>query len=243
MNDRHRYCPSGLPFVKRMKLTPKCFNGGQGSGVSKTAIVVLDTKTGDVEFAEITISGPRCKGHQDALDFINSWTNAGKASPVGHRSSGGWCPPWVTAPVRLVAGDVLEIWLGDLEPYPTGKRNEAPKRWLPVDSWLQGTASGSVTGFRGARAPRATQSADTPPQKPTADQEASATISATSGDDAPKETPLTKLSVEELRLRYVEVIGRDTSSTNKAYLVWKLREAAKGKIPIGPRQRTTVSLR
>ena len=33
---------------------------------------------------------------------------------------------------------------------------------------------------------------------------------------------------------YREVIQRETSSTNKAYLVWKLREAQKGRIPIGP---------
>ena len=62
---------------------------------------------------------------------------------------------------------------------------------------------------------------------------------STSGDDAPQETPLTKLSVEELRQRYIEVIGRETSSTNARYLVWKLREAAKGKILIGPRQRVS----
>ena len=38
---------------------------------------------------------------------------------------------------------------------------------------------------------------------------------STSGDDAPQETPLTKLSVEELRARYVAVIGRETSSSNR----------------------------
>ena len=80
-------------------------------------------------------------------------------------------------------------------------------------------------------APRATQGADTTPGKPAADQEAKTASSATSGED----TSLTKLSVDELRQRYKEVIQRDTSSTNKAYLVWKLREAAKGRIPIGPR--------
>jgi len=47
---------------------------------------------------------------------------------------------------------------------------------------------------------------------------------------------LTKLTVPELQARYREVIQRDTSSTNKAYLVWKLREAQKGRIPIGPRR-------
>ena len=50
------------------------------------------------------------------------------------------------------------------------------------------------------------------------------------------ETPLTKLSVEELRALYLERIGRETRSTDSRYLVWKLREAAKGRIPIGPRK-------
>lgn len=49
---------------------------------------------------------------------------------------------------------------------------------------------------------------------------------------------LTKLTVEELQARYREVIGRDTSSSDKAYLVWKLREAAKGRVPVGPRTTT-----
>jgi hypothetical protein len=47
---------------------------------------------------------------------------------------------------------------------------------------------------------------------------------------------LSKLSVEELRQRYREVIQRDTSSTSRPYLLWKLRQAEKGRIPIGPRR-------
>ena len=88
-------------------------------------------------------------------------------------------------------------------------------------------------------APVAAQAAHTPPEEPAAAQEPQANSSATSGDDAAQETPLTKLTVEELRAKYVAVIGRETSSTNRNYLVWKLREAAKGRIPIGPRKRTT----
>ena len=56
-------------------------------------------------------------------------------------------------------------------------------------------------------------------------------------DDATEETHLTKLSVPELQALYRKVIQRETSSSNKAYLVWKLREAKKGRIPIGPRTR------
>ena len=49
---------------------------------------------------------------------------------------------------------------------------------------------------------------------------------------------LTKLSVPELQARYREVVGRDTGSSAKNYLVWKIRQAEKGKVPIGPRGNT-----
>ncbi len=45
---------------------------------------------------------------------------------------------------------------------------------------------------------------------------------------------LTKMTVEELRALYLQEIGRETSSDDKAYLVWKIRQARNGKIPIGP---------
>jgi hypothetical protein len=47
---------------------------------------------------------------------------------------------------------------------------------------------------------------------------------------------LTKLEVPELQARYLEVVGRPTGSTNKAYMIWKIREAQKGRISVGPRK-------
>jgi hypothetical protein len=47
---------------------------------------------------------------------------------------------------------------------------------------------------------------------------------------------LTKLDVPTLQARYREVVGRDTGSSNSAYLIWKIREAQKGRIPVGPRK-------
>jgi hypothetical protein len=47
---------------------------------------------------------------------------------------------------------------------------------------------------------------------------------------------LTRLEVLELQARYLEVVGRPTGSTNKPYMVWKIREAQKGRIPLGPRK-------
>jgi hypothetical protein len=46
---------------------------------------------------------------------------------------------------------------------------------------------------------------------------------------------LKRMSVEELQAKYVEVVGRPTGSSNVAYLVWKIREATKGRVPVGPR--------
>ena len=120
----------------------------------------------------------------------------------------------------------------------TGETSKSPNKTFLARRIIETLAKAAEPGHA-EDATSAAQSADTPPQELGAGQEAQTDSSATSGDDAPQETPLTKLSVEELRAKYVEVIGRDTSSTNKAYLVWKLREAAKGKIPIGPRQRTS----
>jgi len=53
---------------------------------------------------------------------------------------------------------------------------------------------------------------------------------------APTREKLTKLDVPTLQARYLEVVGRSTGSDNKAYLIWKIREAQKGRIPVGPRK-------
>jgi len=45
---------------------------------------------------------------------------------------------------------------------------------------------------------------------------------------------LSKLDVETLRERYNEIVGRPTGSTDKRYLVWKIKQAQQGKIPVGP---------
>jgi hypothetical protein len=58
-------------------------------------------------------------------------------------------------------------------------------------------------------------------------------------DTAPAGPPLargelSRLTIEELQTRYLEVVGRSTGSTSKAYLQWKIREAKKGRIRVGP---------
>ena len=49
---------------------------------------------------------------------------------------------------------------------------------------------------------------------------------------------LSQLNVPALQARYAEVVGRPTSSVHAGYLKWKIREAQKGRIPVGPRRNT-----
>jgi hypothetical protein len=55
-------------------------------------------------------------------------------------------------------------------------------------------------------------------------------------EGGPVTEKLTRLDASELQKRYLEAVGRPTGSTNKAYLVWKIREAKKGRVPVGPRK-------
>jgi len=45
------------------------------------------------------------------------------------------------------------------------------------------------------------------------------------------------MTVDELRALYEEKVGRPTDSTDEAYLKWKIREAEKGRVTVGPVQR------
>lgn len=56
-----------------------------------------------------------------------------------------------------------------------------------------------------------------------------------SADGGAEERRLSKLSVPELQTLYLEVVGRPTGSSHKRYLIWKVRQAQKGRIPVGPR--------
>lgn len=63
------------------------------------------------------------------------------------------------------------------------------------------------------------------------------TTQATTTTEASPKVKLSKLSVAELQAMYREVVGRETRSSNSAYLVWKLRQAQKGRVRIGPIER------
>ena len=53
----------------------------------------------------------------------------------------------------------------------------------------------------------------------------------------PGNAPLSKLSISDLQAMYVATVGRPTRSKNANYLIWKIRQAEQGKIPVGPTRR------
>lgn len=53
-----------------------------------------------------------------------------------------------------------------------------------------------------------------------------------------EDRPLADLTVEELKTAYRAEIGRDTGSIDRGYLIWKIREARKGRIKVGRVERT-----
>jgi hypothetical protein len=66
---------------------------------------------------------------------------------------------------------------------------------------------------------------------------AEATTPTTTMTGPAAKVKLTKLSAAELQAMYREVVGRETRSSDSAYLVWKLRQAQKGRIRVGPIER------
>jgi len=94
-----------------------------------------------------------------------------------------------------------------------------------------------ITEALEARAAEAPEPAEAQPQEmpveTTPHTEETAAASPENGVAA--ETKLSKLPIAELQARYLEVVKRPSSSVNRRYLVWKIREAQKGRIPVGPR--------
>lgn len=55
--------------------------------------------------------------------------------------------------------------------------------------------------------------------------------------EEPKAKERSAYSIPELQALYREVVGRDTGSSNAAYLKWKIQQARKGRVPVGPIER------
>jgi len=66
---------------------------------------------------------------------------------------------------------------------------------------------------------------------------AKATAASASGAGERRRGRFAGMTVDELRALYEEKVGRATESTDEAYLRWKVREAEKGRVTVGPVQR------
>lgn len=99
-----------------------------------------------------------------------------------------------------------------------------------------------------ARAGRATPTEDVTAEAATSNDEAPAPVDVATDAPAPDDVRtddegegtepdgarLQDLDVEQLRARYLDVVGRGTGSHDKRYLIWKIRQAQQGKVPVGP---------
>jgi hypothetical protein len=77
---------------------------------------------------------------------------------------------------------------------------------------------------------------ESPPPAVDTPAEESATSDASAATSPHVRGRFTSMSIEELQAKYLEAVGRATGSDDRRYLIWKIREAEKGRIPVGPRK-------
>jgi len=129
---------------------------------------------------------------------------------------------------------------GGGEPAAAGTAEVEVAEDAPAEAVTEAVADDAPAETTGDEA-LADEEADTAPEPDgdagdDADQPAEPEAAAGDGSTG-NGTRLTKLSVPELQALYLETVGRPTSSGNKRYLVWKVRQAQRGRIPVGPRRR------
>lgn len=89
---------------------------------------------------------------------------------------------------------------------------------------------------KAAEAPKPEAAAKTSPTDGLTDEEIAQRYA--NGDESLKPR---HLNVDQLRRAYEIAVGRTTGSTDRGYLVWKIREARKGNITVGAIERKTTS--
>lgn len=90
-----------------------------------------------------------------------------------------------------------------------------------------------------ARAPAPARPAKATP-KPPAAKPAKRRKGAPAPATKPPRGRFAAMATEQLQAAYAATVGRPTGSTDRRYLVWKIREAEKGRVPIGPRETRTA---
>jgi hypothetical protein len=108
-----------------------------------------------------------------------------------------------------------------------GEPARSPNRTYLIRRILEAAAS--------TPARRKSAEAAPPQSKAKAKPSTKARTSAPTAPAKPERGRYSDMTVEELQQKYAEVIGRATGSSERSYLIWKLREAEKGRIRTGPR--------
>lgn len=130
----------------------------------------------------------------------------------------------------------------------------APVIALPAPAPAPGEAAASTEGVEASDAQERAPSGDDEAAEAPADEpalacdasdadETEAVDGETDASAAPEGSErgrLVSMTVDELQMKYFEVVGRPTASEDKAYLVWKIRQAQRGKVPVGPVRRAAT---
>ena len=197
--------------------------------MKKNQVTIGDVYTAKVSgnLARIRITGENPNGGWDGLNLDTNRKVRIKTAGRLHRQI---VDPDAAPPLRKA----------DAQPEPQEAAQEAPEA---AETCADEEAAAAAEPEFAADQPQEMESEVQHAATTDDDQEAATGANGGTGEDddaTTEETQLTKLSVPELQGLYRKVIQRETSSSNKAYLVWKLREAKKGRVPIGPRRQRTA---
>ncbi len=168
------------------------------------------------------------------------------------------CPnrPFLIRKIREVLDAAPVIHIGN-EPWPanapgTPVEGEAPNEPVEATEGDGEASDGEAIESDEVEAATATATSSEPAVEADADESDDEPASAAANEPV-REGPgaaqqveprvrgrFASMTVEELQVRYRDVVGRPTGSLDKAYLVWKIRQAEKGRVPVGPTRRRAV---
>ena len=124
-----------------------------------------------------------------------------------------------------------ELWARFAE--VTGKETKAPNRKFLVRTITEALEARDAAEKADAEPPAPEVPEPTQDETPATTPADETTADA---DDKQGKVKMKDLSIAELQALYLEVVGRPTGSSNRAYIQWKVRQAQKGRIPTGPRR-------
>ncbi len=132
---------------------------------------------------------------------------------------------------NLEALPLPELWARFKE--ATGESTRSPNKRFLVKRINEALATRASTP---ASEPEPAQATPPPAKRNARASEPTSTTPATSDAPKPLRGRFASMTIEELQTKYLDVVGRSTGSSARSYLIWKIREAEKGRINVGPRK-------